>query len=133
MPECVSPRCGRTADNDWGCCAFCGTPLWGQPRPEEDYCDHEFVLEGPYCIRCGYDPEVGGRSERRDYLIAGVAMVVLGILVAGWAMFSLSSPGSANAPANSRGGRSMGTAVVVGLVFFGLGLSRVFKALRIGD
>jgi len=47
----------------------------------EDECDHEFVIEGPFCIICGFSPEFGYRSERIGKRFVATILVVVLTLV----------------------------------------------------
>ena len=135
MPQCLSVRCGRWANDEWVCCAHCGDPLPGKRAHDESTCDHDFALEGRYCILCGFDPEVGSRAERRDLLLVGALICLGGLLVTGLgAVFLAGGPPTDPAAGGSRGGpRTASYMVVVGLVVFAFGLGKVFKALRLGD
>ena len=130
MPACKSVRCGRWAQDDWECCAHCGDPISGKRAANESECSHNFVIEGRYCVTCGYDPEVGDKGERAALLLFGVGLLLVGLTLAGGSLLFLTR-GAVN-PEN-RGPRYLGYATVVGVILIGLGLAKILKALRISD
>jgi len=132
MPQCASVGCGRWAQDDWVCCAHCGNALPGKRGLDEDACDHEFVLEGRFCVLCGFDPEVGSRSERREMLLVGALICAGGLLVAGAGAAFLGAGPSTEPGSINRGGRPASYMVVVGLIVFAVGVGKVFKAMRLG-
>lgn len=129
MPQCQSFKCGRWAHDEWDCCAFCETSLPGKVPTKESNCDHDFVLEGRFCILCGYDPEVGDRADRNILLLQGVGAAAAGLLLTIFSYLNIIK--AVSIP--FMGPRLSGTCIVAGIVIFGVGVGMVLKATRISS
>ncbi|MBL8065861.1 MAG: hypothetical protein JNM34_08380 [Chthonomonadaceae bacterium] len=130
MPQCRSPKCGRWADDAWTCCAHCGEPLRGT-RPNEGTCDHDFTIEGRFCILCGFDPEVGDKSERTGLLLKGVGVMLVGLLIAFGSFFVLNS--GVSMPEEAPAPRSLGIWTVGGFIVAATGIGMILKSLRVSS
>jgi len=78
-------------------------------------CDHEFVLEGPHCIHCGYNSQPPLGLERGPRFALSIGAMAIGLFLAGgmWVMMS----------SNVRGlGRGAGIIWAVGFAVFFWGL-----------
>ncbi|MBV6457873.1 MAG: hypothetical protein HONBIEJF_00993 [Fimbriimonadaceae bacterium] len=80
--HCDNQNCLREVQPGWMSCPHCGFSLAGDaPRPDESSCDHEFVIEGPFCIICGFSPEFGYQTERIGKRLVATLLVVVLTLV----------------------------------------------------
>jgi len=122
--ECTDRTCGRVVHPGWVSCAYCGKRLddasrQGDTCPEDE---HEFVIEGPHCVRCGYHPAVGGRGEQTARNLGWVVLITVCFLIAlgtGVALSQVTTP---------RTGRVFG--LVASMAILGMGYG-VFKLRRI--
>ena len=130
MSQCRSPKCGRWADDAWTCCAHCGEPLRGT-RPNESTCDHDFALESRFCIKCGYDPEVGDKSERTGLLLKGVGVMAAALLIAFGSFFFVTH--GADPATGTQGPSRLGIWTVVGFIVAATGIGMILKSLRVSS
>lgn len=66
----------------WRFCAHCGFDSTGDDiRPAKAYCDHEFVVQGSHCVRCGYDSQPLWGLERSQLTWLAVGLSVAGFLL----------------------------------------------------
>ncbi len=112
------PECKRDVLLGWVSCAHCGRRL-DDPGRQGDICiddEHEFVIEGPHCVRCGFHPDLGDRGEQivRNSGFAVLAMVCF--LVALGAGIALQSA------ENKYSGRFFAMVASAGVVGMGFGI-----------
>lgn len=105
MPVCRNPNCDREVIDGWWFCPHCGRDnrtVRGL-AVDQRTCDHEFVIEGPCCILCGFDPEYGDPDELRLKRIGYVsATVVMTVVVVGVGYLALVKGGFSGARQESR-------------------------------
>lgn len=91
-----------------------------------------FVIEGRHCVLCGFDPEVGYTRERFLLGVTGTCICFAGLSVTAASLFFLFRSVPAEEGTSGSGGKRMLAYLsVAGLVGFGYGLSRLFKAMRL--
>lgn len=116
---------------DWSHCPHCGE-LIGVGRSVEEYCEHEFTIEGPYCVRCGYDPSVGNYGECVWYLCWGALLAIAGIGCAFVLLASLTGNSILIAPpASQKTARTYAFCLVGAGVLSVLGVNRLFRGFRL--
>jgi hypothetical protein len=119
---CRNPDCEREVLPVWWFCPHCGRDnrtVKGLAVDQET-CDHQFVLEGPCCIVCGYDPAYGTPSElavKRLGAWIGLGLAIFLTLLVG---YFLSRP-------PLRGERMLGRGLSITMV-----LALIFLAAMIG-
>lgn len=90
---CSNGNCLRAINPDWMSCPYCGTQTRiGSSRLQEEECDHDFVIEGPFCIICGFSPEFGYRSERIGKRFVAIVLVVVLTLASLYLALLLANP-----------------------------------------
>ena len=124
---CPNRQCARELHIDWYACPYCGHRSHTAGEPSESECDHEFVVQGPYCIICGFNPEMGGAGERLIHNVFAIGVCVLGGLAVWYGMTTMIqasqvhyAPGEA--PISRGGGKGFGVLVVLGFLAFAYGV-----------
>jgi hypothetical protein len=59
------------------------------------YCEHEFVIEGPHCILCGYNSQPPLGLERGPRFVVSIGAMAVGLVFAGgmWVLMTTNVPG----------------------------------------
>jgi len=115
---CRNIHCEREVISGWWFCPHCGhdnrTVKGIAVDPET--CDHQFVIEGPCCIVCGFDPERGTPSElRMKRLGVGLLTALSAVPIFVFGYFLARGP----AGSGDRSGRLHGMLLVVAFLVFG--------------
>lgn len=126
---CRNPNCEREVLGHWWFCPHCGQDnrtVRGLAVDQET-CDHQFVIEGPCCIVCGYDPERGTPSELRiarlgQGLLLGVSLVPI------FAFGYLLTRGPVSS--GDRSGRMYGILLAASVLWFGRALWKFVDLYR---
>lgn len=85
MPFCIHRGCSREIHDDWDFCAFCGA----DNRPPERRhrvrdCEHDLVIEGPCCVRCGFDTDPQDGIPQQWRVAAGLGLCVATLAALAW-------------------------------------------------